>query len=70
MGYTDSRGNFNPHSREGSDSYRMTIGLMVLYFNPHSREGSDQAGTDGSGYSQNFNPHSREGSDPELFFQT
>ncbi len=33
---------FNPHSREGSDTYEVRGGRLYVGFNPHSREGSDQ----------------------------
>ena len=33
--------NFNPRSREGSDSGRLLYTILFLYFNPRSREGSD-----------------------------
>ena len=34
-------GNFNPHSREGSDQCQTPLRPACFYFNPHSREGSD-----------------------------
>ena len=33
--------NFNPRSREGSDSTRFLVAVAGLHFNPRSREGSD-----------------------------
>ena len=33
--------NFNPRSREGSDSASITAIYRAFYFNPRSREGSD-----------------------------
>ncbi len=32
---------FNPHSREGSDTVFGCLTYCITYFNPHSREGSD-----------------------------
>jgi len=36
-----SLSDFNPHSREGSDSNTATVLPDDIDFNPHSREGSD-----------------------------
>ena len=36
--------NFNPRSREGSDSTHLFFTIIVKYFNPRSREGSDGEG--------------------------
>ncbi len=38
-------GNFNPRSREGSDSFRWQRRSSLHNFNPRSREGSDGCGT-------------------------
>ena len=55
---------FNPRSREGSDSLRSLTSQSSCHFNPRSREGSDVADP---GFHHpddlDFNPHSREGSD-------
>ena len=60
-----TRPNFNPRSREGSDTQRHTRQHTRTDFNPRSREGSDEA-LRGTQYRyQNFNPRSREGSDPD-----
>ncbi len=54
---------FNPHSREGSDT-KDGQPKLPNNFNPHSREGSDKAVAETrSLLVLNFNPHSREGSD-------
>ena len=42
--FTEYYGNFNPRSREGSDSARVYIHHFKAYFNPRSREGSDVDG--------------------------
>ena len=34
-------GNFNPHSRKGSDQMHHNIFTALKDFNPHSRKGSD-----------------------------
>ena len=34
-------GNFNPHSRKGSDGEWKDCDYEILHFNPHSRKGSD-----------------------------
>ncbi len=61
----DKLANFNPRSREGSDSGKGHIVARKKDFNPRSREGSDGF----EGYYQisnkDFNPRSREGSDPD-----
>ena len=56
-------GNFNPHSREGSDQCQTPLRPACFYFNPHSREGSDWSRRLSDLWLRNFNPHSREGSD-------
>ena len=54
---------FNPRSREGSDTrYSRTVSVF-RYFNPRSREGSDTAYKVLSYRCWDFNPRSREGSD-------
>ena len=59
----DSPGDFNPHSREGSDGKSQYPRLPLHHFNPHSREGSDTSIWRRIAESTHFNPHSREGSD-------
>ena len=54
---------FNPHSREGSDSLLSILDIRHVDFNPHSREGSDMEDRYHSLSESDFNPHSREGSD-------
>ena len=54
---------FNPHSREGSDSLISILDIRHVDFNPHSREGSDMEDRYHSLSESDFNPHSREGSD-------
>ena len=61
---------FNPHSREGSDSDGVTPFLELGDFNPHSREGSDLVAIHKASPCSNFNPHSREGSDLDAFEYT
>ena len=41
MGSHRVQHDFNPRSREGSDSYCCTVGGFLANFNPRSREGSD-----------------------------
>ena len=62
MSATDASGNFNPRSREGSDSVIDYFNIKRLDFNPRSREGSDQ-NVCSFLYILHFNPRSREGSD-------
>ncbi len=54
---------FNPRSREGSDSCGYCNQLPLDYFNPRSREGSDWFRPLFIVICDNFNPRSREGSD-------
>ena len=55
---------FNPRSREGSDSGNDRHVLRdCTYFNPRSREGSDSDRCSDSFPCCHFNPRSREGSD-------
>ena len=55
--------NFNPRSREGSDSRLLLFIIFLMNFNPRSREGSDLSFTGPFRGHANFNPRSREGSD-------
>ena len=55
--------NFNPRSREGSDTVIGAISSKYSHFNPRSREGSDVCCAILSLVLSNFNPRSREGSD-------
>ena len=55
--------NFNPRSREGSDSVFVRSHCVRVYFNPRSREGSDENGHLTRDGTKHFNPRSREGSD-------
>ena len=56
--------NFNPRSREGSDTPCAVKRSAEKYFNPRSREGSDLCNVQlTSNKTGNFNPRSREGSD-------
>ena len=55
--------NFNPRSREGSDTKMLNKPLIQQNFNPRSREGSDPMCQIYSDTEENFNPRSREGSD-------
>ena len=57
---------FNPHSREGSDTKQHYKPKARKYFNPHSREGSDLSILTTSKQLEHFNPHSREGSDKPI----
>ena len=57
--------NFNPRSREGSDSQDYMPKMRLSYFNPRSREGSDEWECIWQQEVKNFNPRSREGSDPD-----
>ena len=59
-----SHANFNPRSREGSDSSCSLILPRAAYFNPRSREGSDGSRRRPVPSCLYFNPRSREGSDP------
>ena len=43
INFTYARGDFNPHSREGSDYIVANKDKESVNFNPHSREGSDCA---------------------------
>ena len=61
--FTEYYGNFNPRSREGSDSARVYIHHFKAYFNPRSREGSDFLLKIRCPEHSDFNPRSREGSD-------
>ena len=54
---------FNPRSREGSDSGQQRCTGNHLYFNPRSREGSDCRVEHIKQSCAHFNPRSREGSD-------
>ena len=54
---------FNPRSREGSDSEHKWIPQHPQNFNPRSREGSDKGNSVCNSAFQDFNPRSREGSD-------
>ena len=56
-------GDFNPRSREGSDSRNRCCDKSMANFNPRSREGSDKPATAGLLHRKHFNPRSREGSD-------
>ncbi len=58
--------NFNPRSREGSDSPAALYISSSYYFNPRSREGSDPHGLLPLQEPSDFNPRSREGSDPGI----
>ena len=59
--------NFNPRSREGSDSAVLDQLGGDRHFNPRSREGSDTLFFWRSArFSLNFNPRSREGSDQTI----
>ena len=55
--------NFNPRSREGSDTYAGSRFDHHRNFNPRSREGSDYKRWRDIDEQNNFNPRSREGSD-------
>ena len=55
--------NFNPRSREGSDSLCSQLFHCCCHFNPRSREGSDDLIRRFTSFRCNFNPRSREGSD-------
>ena len=54
---------FNPRSREGSDSGCHIFASVHYHFNPRSREGSDKSWKSSTDGGQYFNPRSREGSD-------
>ena len=54
---------FNPRSREGSDTKACIELARKRNFNPRSREGSDSFGRLSVYHPLNFNPRSREGSD-------
>ena len=56
-------GNFNPRSREGSDTVARKRCGLVYHFNPRSREGSDRLRCPYHPEWRNFNPRSCEGSD-------
>ena len=58
--------NFNPRSREGSDTRVGRARHPMWHFNPRSREGSDLALSSGVLRCCDFNPRSREGSDVQL----
>ena len=60
---TTTLDDFNPHSREGSDTSQLEKLNDVSDFNPHSREGSDLLPFGNGSGKNDFNPHSREGSD-------
>ena len=55
--------NFNPRSREGSDTWMPSKRNGMSDFNPRSREGSDAAALLSRLQDSDFNPRSREGSD-------
>ena len=55
--------NFNPRSREGSDTEARRSTATTTDFNPRSREGSDGWALSALSIARNFNPRSREGSD-------
>ena len=55
--------NFNPRSREGSDTLNVKTLFKQHNFNPRSREGSDLFNISLFWHIPNFNPRSREGSD-------
>ena len=55
---------FNPRSREGSDTLAQCTHIGQTDFNPRSREGSDALPRAPSFDRVHFNPRSREGSDP------
>ena len=59
----DSRSDFNPRSREGSDVIYIINITQKTNFNPRSREGSDRQTNMSKTSGRNFNPRSREGSD-------
>ena len=63
MEHTAAPGDFNPRSREGSDSCCRGCHPRPSDFNPRSREGSDQFQSRHLRFGANFNPRSREGSD-------
>ena len=54
---------FNPRSREGSDTSAHRYGNRKRNFNPRSREGSDTTLKVFAHVRHHFNPRSREGSD-------
>ena len=54
---------FNPRSREGSDTRTASKQPRCRYFNPRSREGSDFHASVPVAVEMHFNPRSREGSD-------
>ena len=54
---------FNPRSREGSDTGTRRRLPRPWHFNPRSREGSDLFCAQARATPSNFNPRSREGSD-------
>ena len=56
---------FNPRSREGSDSRPRDRGHDAGHFNPRSREGSDSKRVQCTLSLMYFNPRSREGSDKQ-----
>ena len=58
--------NFNPRSREGSDTRFPRCKRFLGYFNPRSREGSDSHAVHSTLLIMHFNPRSREGSDLPL----
>ena len=58
-----SCGNFNPHSRKGSDNSFKKFCHFFKNFNPHSRKGSDNGTYCKMDLRTYFNPHSRKGSD-------
>ena len=48
---------FNPHSREGSDTTNEWLDKTPINFNPHSREGSDGAAVTGGSQAQGISIH-------------
>ena len=60
---TNKLGDFNPHSRTGSDKSLGYKPSTFAHFNPHSRTGSDVAYYCLPILLFDFNPHSRTGSD-------
>ena len=64
------KANFNPRSREGSDSFAEIISFWLLNFNPRSREGSDLGIRWCVRRNTNFNPRSREGSDTSFWMRS
>ena len=57
------KGNFNPHSREGSDHIMSIVILINLLFQSTLPRREWRCAGRTAGWSADFNPHSREGSD-------